>query len=223
MVAPRLYVGGMEAAATVTTTKRDQRFHVYIYDTLLSLDTAGFSRVRVFDDEMKIGCNRTYRAALRDLLDNCDNEAVIVFQDDLLVAKGLKAYVDRMEWPAPVEQMGVVSLYCAGPHAKPDRGLWRFPLSADDSESWAKVYGALAFVWPRAAAEKFLADPPAVMGRSLCDQLIGAWCAKNDLQMWVHSPSLIQHIGKVSSFGPVDSLTKYRVATDFVENIADWK
>lgn len=212
----------MKTAATVTTTKRGCTNTTYVYDTLMSLDEAGFHEVRVFDDRLKLGCNRTYRTALQDLLLVSDAEALIVFQDDLLAAKGLKAYLDGMEWPAPVEQMGVMSLYCAGPHAKPERGLWRFPLSADDPESWAKVYGALAFVWPRASAKKFLADPPAILGRSLCDQLIGAWCAKNDLQMWVHSPSLIQHIGKISSFGPSDSLTKYRVATDFVEDITDW-
>ena len=139
----------------------------------------------------------------------------VVFQDDILVAKGLH---DWLEENAPTE--GVVSLYTASPHDGAD-GWRRLDLEPkpNDPYPWHNCLGACAILWNKDAAEKILEQPPPVRTDRL-GGWIGDFCYHNDIPFWVHSPSLVQHIGEESVRAGAP-LTTDRQAKRFCEDVGE--
>ena len=123
----------------------------------------------------------------------------MIVQDDTLFCSvaGLRGYLESIFWPG--RQPGVASLFCSRADTQPHAGWYRF------EGVW--VWCALAFVFSREAAQRFLADRDVVLHRwsrsrnGLADisWRVGKWAHSNDVPIYYPTPSLVQHIGDVSA------------------------
>jgi hypothetical protein len=202
-------------------------------DCLASLANAGWDRPRLFvDGEVEVppafsGLERTdrkpqlgawpsyYLALAELLLREPEADAYLIAQDDALFAADLdiRAYLERILWPG--KRPWVVSLFCPRPYTKPRPGWYAFP------DVW--VWGAQAFVFSREAGQSFLADLDVVCHRwtrarsplADIDWRIGQWAAQRRQPIYYPTPSLVQHVGEVSSLWKGLRVRGYRRASWF--------
>jgi hypothetical protein len=149
--------------------------------------------------ETRIGAWPNYYLALAELLlRHPGADAYMILQDDALLIQnpGLRANLEQVLWPG--DRPGIVSLYCARPYTQASPGWYALPMQ------W--MWGALAFIFPADVARRFLADPEVLAHRGLgpeglsgIDLLVGRFAHRNDLPVYFPTPSLVQHIGHVSS------------------------
>jgi hypothetical protein len=185
-------------------------------DCLASLAKAGWDRPRLFidgdaaipeafahlprtDRRPQIGAWPNYYLALGEMLMRDPGaDAYMLIQDDALFANlDVRAYLERILWPG--KRPGVVSLFCSRAYTKPEPGWYEF------EGVW--IWCALAFVFPREAAQRFLADLDVVLHRwsttrhnlAEIDWRVGQWAADHGVPVYHPTPSLVQHIGEVSS------------------------
>ena len=203
----------MNIASAVTTCPRPGGIS-YLESTLESLHDGGFEPV-VFDDREFTGSWPNLRRALQGRFEaRPDAEAIVVFQDDVRVARGLRGWLNDALWPAPVETIGVVSLYTATPnHLRPG---W---FTLDDLPVY-RPYGALAFCFPRHAVELLLQKPANLAFKCGSDTSVATFCRNNKLSYWLHSPSLVEHVGEVSSIADVrGAMIPERCSGNFCEDV----
>jgi hypothetical protein len=127
----------------------------------------------------------------------------MIVQDDSLFYEGepLRPYLEQeVLWPdLCAGGQGVVSLYCPSAYTRRRPG-WHAV-----TEFWG--WGALAFVFSNEMARDFLMDRQVFdhrwTGRSdglaHIDVVVGRWAQRRGMPVWAPSPSLVQHIGDVSS------------------------
>lgn len=160
------------------------------------------------------------REALRRLLENREAEALCVFQDDVIASRGLSGWLEESLWPGPVDECGVCSLYCAGANSREESGWYD-----SDSLPVFRPWGACGLCFPKQSAELLLANPPnrALMTQS--DASTATFCRMHNLKFWLHSPSLVQHVGAIGSMGISDNrgLTPERTASRFCEDVRELK
>jgi hypothetical protein len=201
-------------AVGVTTTARDVET---LPLCLQSIMTAGWTEPRVFvDGEMdmpsgfarlpttlrlpRMGAWPSYYLALAELvMRSPDADADLLVQDDAVCVPypGLREYLESVLWPR--RKYGIASLYCSRAYTQASRGWYLF------SGSWR--WGALAFVFSRPAAQRFLGDSYTVLhrwakstgGKAAIDITIGDWAKRCRVPVYFPTPSLVQHIGEVSS------------------------
>jgi hypothetical protein len=202
-------------------------------ECLASLASAGWDRPRLFvdgaatvpsafaglprtDRNPQLGAWPSYYLALAELLmREPQADAYLIVQDDALFAADLevRAYLERVLWPGKTPW--TVSLFCPRPYTQeqpgwyPFRGVW--------------VWGAQAFVFSREAAQTFLADLEVVRHRwtrvrhplADIDWRIGQWAAQRRRPIYYPTPSLVQHVGEVSSLWKGVRVGGYRRASWF--------
>jgi hypothetical protein len=149
--------------------------------------------------ETKLGPWPNYCLALVELLmREPAAEAFMLVQDDVIFddRHELRAYLEEILWPA--DPIAAVSLYCSKAYTRPVAG-WH-----ELESRW--IWGALAFVYSRESAQRFVTDPLVFEHRSNpteglvnIDILIGRWAHEHQLPIYFPSPSLVQHIGNESS------------------------
>jgi hypothetical protein len=166
--------------------------------------------------DTKLGAWPSYYLALAELLlRQPESDAYMIIQDDVIVADGgdLRSYLESVLWPG--RRPGLVSLYCSSLYtqARPGwsmhRGLW--------------VWGALAFVFPRALAESFVTDARVFGhrrsqlndGLANIDLVVGRWALRRHVEVWHPTPSLAQHIGDASTLWLANPATGARRADWF--------
>jgi hypothetical protein len=202
--------------------------------TLDSLVRAGWDDVRVFEDlpttiaprhasrplstrTPALGAWPNYYLALAELVvRHPEADAYLMVQDDVLFydRQDLREYLERILWHS--DPPGLVSLYCSSAYTRPGRGWHRL------EEPW--VWGALAFIFPRELARKFIADPWVLAhrwshpqsGLVAIDVMIGAWADRFEISVYFPSPSLAQHIGAVSTLWISHRLDGHRLADRFL-------
>jgi len=137
----------------------------------------------------RLGAWPHYQSTLRWLLTAYPQATYLaMFQDDILLAEGLHDwFCDQLGLD------GIVSLYTAS------------PVSIGRDDGWSKlkpfelprnVYGACAMIFPRSVAER-LAETEIGRGHTTrVDYWIGLWAKQNGVNVWLHNPSLCQHIGE---------------------------
>lgn len=147
-------------------------------------------------------------------------DAFLIFQDDAIVYDGenVREYLERTLWPG--DAAWVASLYCADPYTASRFGWHRL------RGAW--IWGALAFVFSRAAAQKYLRDWRVCRhrwgprdwssrgGLTLIDCVIGRWARRRRVPVWFPTPSLVQHIGETSTLYMSNAAAGPRVAKLFV-------
>jgi hypothetical protein len=147
-------------------------------------------------------------------------DAYLMCQDDALFAEGSRHYLEEHLWPAA--DVGVVSVYTPTHWS---RGQPRgFHVERHGWASW----GALAYIFPNKSLRSLIVHPLLIEHRRLgpaagmrnIDSVVGAWCQAADLPYFVHVPSLVQHIGEISTIWTCASASGGRRASDFVERIS---
>lgn len=207
----------MRIVSAVNTSPRPNGIS-YLESTLASLRDAGFDPLVVNDDDFR-GSWPMLREALARLLERSSSgDALCVFQDDILAARGLFRWLEETLWPGDVDECGACSLYCAGANSREESGWY----TADDLPNF-KPWGACGFAFPRRSAELLVANPPNRPLHTQSDASTATFCRMHNLKFWIHSPSLLQHIGVVGSLGVGDNrgLTPERMASWFCEDTKD--
>ncbi len=203
----------MNIAAAVTTCPRTGVD--YLTATLESLHDAGLEPL-VVPDTKRAGSWPTMRLALECLLSfPGDAEGLVIFQDDIEVAAGLRDWLDSNLWPDDPARIGVCSLYCASVNLQPVDG-W-LDLSSLPVEN---AFGALAFCFPRRSAELFLQDHSLDAFLMGSDRNIATLCRKHGLRYMLHSPGFIRHVGEVSAIHDHRGLIPSRKAGRWISDCA---
>ncbi len=153
----------------------------------------------------RLGCWRNYVQTLRDLLaSDPEAQAIVVFQDDVIVANRTREFLEHDLWPS--DRTGAVSLY------SPDFKLYE----AREKRGWKRInskwlMGACAMVYPREVAEalsrhttwrggaKRTIEDPAKW--KAVDTWIGHAIHAEKRHAYYPNPSLCQHIAETSSIG----------------------
>jgi len=158
-----------------------------------------FSDLPVTFHETKLGPWPNYYLALVELLmREPEADAFMLVQDDVVFddRHDLRTYLEAILWPA--DPIAAVSLYCSKAYTRPVAGWHQV------ESRW--IWGALAFVFPRESAKRFVTDPLVfdhrrnpTEGLVNIDILIGRWADEHQLPIYFPSPSLVQHIGNESS------------------------
>ncbi len=225
-------VKAMRWAYGVTTVP--VRRNTFLPRTLASLRRAGFDQPTLFVDgdkdvaswetefSLPVVCRsytvRTYGNWVLSLAEliirNPTCERYAIFQDDFVTYANLRQYLERIEYP----------------HRKGYWNLYTFPKNQDlcvtkDGnmvmgwyESNQRGLGAVALVFDRQAATDLLQHSDIVTrplsverGWRAVDGGIVTAMGKMGYKELVHNPSLVQHIGAVSSMGS----SKHALATSF--------
>ncbi|MBI3865255.1 MAG: glycosyltransferase family 4 protein [Planctomycetia bacterium] len=208
-----------------------------IRQTLESLRLSGFDQIHIFAEpqselpaadpnltitvhERRLGNFLNFYSSLTRLLtENPSTDAFAVFQDDIQLARGLRQWCDEQFWPL---QAAVVSLFTPRLHSDRTVG-WR--LLSPGSQ---RVCGAQSLVFRRDALQRFLTDPQVIVSLQHRDQnddaVVAAWAAREGTGIAYHTPSLVQHVGEVSSLyagGP--DRRNFAHAVPSVDQIAGWR
>jgi hypothetical protein len=221
-------------AVGVTTAPRRQSTLEWCLDSLVR---SGWEEPRLFVDsavtiakryaglpvslrESKLGAWPNYYLSLVELLmREPEADAFLLVQDDVVLYDryNLRVYLERYLWPSvPV---GAVSLFCSSAYTQPQSGWHRL------GEPW--VWGALAFLFPRESAKRFIADPVVLehrwchhnRGLANIDTVIGEWANRHGLPIYFPTPSLAQHVGDSSTLWPNARSDGSRRADRFVGDL----
>lgn len=155
-------------------------------------------------------------AALQDLFDNYpDANTLAIVQDDALfpAIPKFRRYVEDLLWPGQLP--GIVSLYTSADDMQSENVWRRHP------DKWR--YGAVAILLPRELAAQMLRNIAAgdlefLSGSAGIDTRIGVWAERMNVPIWHPSPSLVQHIGQVSSIWKRSRAVGLRRASRFLND-----
>lgn len=225
----------MKIAYGITTAPRKLET---LSGTLRSLSAAGFEDPYIFaEPETEVSCpdGRLFMngqtlgpwpnlvSSLSRLLQlEPDADAIAVFQDDIKMTAGLRGWLEGPNglWPESPAKIGIVSLYSAGSIQQVYRsghgdGWFRLP----DRVIPQKTFGACAYVLPRSSAQRLAEEFPYRDKFKTSDLLAGRWCKGCGLSYWQHSPSFVEHVGRVSSLSPRIDMGLHRTAGNMILEI----
>ena len=145
------------------------------------------------------GAFANWYLALQELvLTQPDADAYVIFQDDVICCRDLRGYLEKSLWPEAVT--GLVSLYC---------GMLQSGIGSEPGfqkiDPGNMLYGALAVAFPPGAARAILLHPGFLRHRESrngthgIDLALAEWMNSSGLPGFVHTPSLVDHIGQISS------------------------
>ena len=213
-----------------------QRKVSYLNQTLRSIRAAGFGEIHVYADgnplplmtttrcnnvvwqtnhtAVRLGPKPTFKQLLW-ILAHHDEPWIVIFEDDVQVARGLRGWLEEN-----IPQEGVVSLYTSSAHDGDD-GWQQVHLtpSPDQPWPWRNCLGACALAMRQETALDYLANDPQQERTDRGGASLGEYCYRNDLPFWVHNPSLVQHVGEVSAFRDSFPFTDQRRAARFCEDV----
>lgn len=220
--------------AVTTTPDRSQ----YMDETLHSLAQGGFEEVTLCYDSggpstleqpghpttwvtsspIRVGSKANFKLGLWHLIGD-DLDYCIVFQDDVIVSRGLCGYLDL---PAKPLANAVYMLYCTPGMECSYQGFEPFDLEPKINQPfpWKKPIGACGVLMDKETAELFLENDPLPQYANRIGQSLAKFCYLNNIPMIRHTPSLVQHIGKDSNF-PACSPYNDRQATNFCEDVSE--
>lgn len=146
-------------------------------------------------------------------------DAYLLIQDDALFvpSDATKTYLERVLWPC--DGPCIASLYCSKKYNQDTAGWHLFP------ENW--VWGAVAFAFSNAAVKQILTSPTLLAhraqdgrdGLSKIDVAIGQIAKEQNIPLIFPSPSLVQHIGTVSTIWDHARAVNARYADHFIGDL----
>ena len=168
----------------------------------------------------RLGAFPNYVASLWELfLRNPFADGFLLIQDDALLPTSphVREYVEHVTWP--VEGPCILSLYCSAKYEKESAGWHRF------EGDW--VWGAVAFAFSPEAIRVVLNSirliehraQPDKKGLSQIDVVIGQIATEANIPIFYPSPSLVQHIGTVSTIWENARAVNGRRATQFIGDL----
>ncbi|MEZ5945104.1 MAG: hypothetical protein R3C18_27265 [Planctomycetaceae bacterium] len=147
----------------------------------------------------QFGARGNYYHTIKDLLANHpEAEAFMLVQDDCIwpIELSVREYLERSLWPTDGDCL--VSAWCCADDTAPNSG-WN-----EYSGKWR--FGAVTFIFPRMTAERFVADghiQDAFLAENAAlggiSGLLGEWASANNIPVFFPTPSLVQHIGDIST------------------------
>ena len=160
------------------------------------------------------GAWRNFYLSLSELLRRYPAaNALLMLQDDALWPSHLpvRNYLEQIRWPE--DDRFVISPYCCADYTEEKAGWHEF------RDTW--VYGAVALIFSRTAAEEFLTDPIVIERcrhdyQAGIDFVIGDWAKRKSIRVIFPTPSLVQHIGDISTLWSTARAVGLRRATRFV-------
>lgn len=164
-----------------------------------------------------LGVRQSYYRALVKLLEAYpDADTLLLVQDDAWWPPHLpvREYLESCLWPG--SQPGLVSAWCSSDDTQPSAGWFA------TQRPWR--FGAVAFIYPREFAERFIHDPliqqacavpPGTRSGGL-SMLIGDWAARSQIPIVFPTPSLVQHLGDVSTIYESSRAVGVRYASRFL-------
>lgn len=163
------------------------------------------------------GARQSYFLAVEELLQRFpEADAVMLVQDDAYWPGHLpmREYLERCLWPG--SEPGLVSAWCCTDDTASEAG-WQLRTSP-----WK--FGAVVFIFSREAAEKFVQDPHIQQACSSRPEnhsggislLIGEWAARVGVPVHFPTPSLVQHLGEVSTIWENSRAVGVRRASRFL-------
>lgn len=160
------------------------------------------------------GAWRNFYLSLSELLRRYPTaNALLMIQDDALWPSHLpvRDYLEQIRWPD--DDRFVISPYCCADYTEEKAGWHEF------RDTW--VYGAVALIFSRTAAEEFLADPIVIERcrhdyQAGIDVVLGDWAKRRNIRVIFPTPSLVQHIGDISTLWSHARAVGLRRATRFV-------
>jgi hypothetical protein len=194
---------------TLLTSLKSLRAAGFVEDVHLLAEPGTFDRVRRPHDARTIehensstrGCFRNWKRAVKRLLSRTSAPWLLVVQDDATWVPWA-ADVLRAQLIARHDvRTGVLSPYVTGKDVAP---------TFDDGWNECRVgwtfWGALAFAMPRAAAEDLLRHPRFTQhrGTQQVDAVVSASMLDLGRPIYVHVPSLVDHVGDTSTVGHDD-------------------
>ena len=229
---------GLRADRLVVGLLTAPREKPLLCSTLRSLHDAGFDRLFIFAEpgspippearrhevvihDRCLGNFTSFYNALCSLYRRAPQaDGVLLFQDDIEVAAGLKAWCDAELFPP---QHGLVSLFTPRVHVDLRPG-WRVL-----SPGYFRIWGGQALAFRRDVLEEFLTDPQVLReiqaGNAGDDAVVSGWATRRSVGIAFHTPSLVQHVGGVSSLwgrkGPDVRVIAHAVKS--VDEIAAWR
>ena len=201
---------------------------------LRSLIDAGWSQPHLFvDGEVEIppefsdltrtirlpaaGARQSYFLAITELLQRFPQaQALMLVQDDAYWPGHLpmREYLEQCLWPGT--EPGLVSAWCCTDDTASEAG-WHRRISP-----WK--FGAVVFIFSRESAIEFVQDPQM---QQLCDSrpenhsggismLVGNWAARVGVPVHFPTPSLVQHLGDISTIWENSRAVGVRRASRFL-------
>jgi hypothetical protein len=167
-----------------------------------------------------VGAFPNYALSLMELyMRDPHADAYMMLQDDALFpgTSGVRPYLEDVLWLG--ETPGLVSLYCSTEYQQQVAGWYRF------DGPW--VWGAVAFVFSNEVARAWLASPDVCDHRALAnneglskiDVMIGLFCQSKGVSIHYPSPSLVQHIGTISTIWQYARAVNARKAGQFIGDL----
>lgn len=164
-----------------------------------------------------LGARQSYYLAIAELLErHPDAQALLIVQDDAYWPSHLpmREYLERCLWPG--SEPGLVSAWCCTDDTAAESG-WHLR-----DRPWR--LGAVAFIYSREAAERFVGDP-LIQQQCSChpenpsggiSSLVGDWAARAGVPVYYPTPSLVQHLGEVSTIWENSRAVGVRRASRFI-------
>ena len=180
-------------------------------------DLADFGTPYISFDNGCRGPYGNFQDCLEWLVANRPADGYLIAQDDVRIAANLRTFLESAD--VLNERTGVLSPYCAGPHHRNDAGWFKL-----DPPEGKRAYGACALLLPHHAAVRFLHSPPNKSCRTRTCYWLAEFCKREKLDFWIHSPSLVQHVGTHSLVNSIwdtaEACRQYREAKAWCEDAA---
>lgn len=181
---------------------------------------ASLSRLDYCRRQPALGAFPNYALSLAELfMRDPHADAYMMIQDDamFLGVPAMRQYLQSVLWP--LNGPSIASLYCSRKYNQQAPGWHKFPAN------W--VWGAVAFVFSRDAVTEFLTSPlvhqhralPDDQGLSKVDVLVGQFATAANIPVLFPSPSLVQHIGTVSTIWNFARAVNARQASQFLGDL----
>lgn len=143
---------------------------------------------------------------------NPDADAYVILEDDGVMCRNVRGYLEWTLWPEAAEAVALCSFY------RPQCYTDLMPLA----RGWHREYrgsclvGTVAWAIPPESARAIIRDLGDLGGLSGIDAKVGGWALTTGRATWYHAPSLVQHIANDNSaLGIHEPHVNMRTASDF--------
>jgi len=169
------------------------------------------SRCNTFTNKDRLGCVNNWLHCVEELLIETDTPFIMTMEDDVQWLPGVGQKIKTvlqllLDGKLSIDKIGFISPYCSERN-KPTNLGWREPRYL--KSGWC---GALNLIFPRKSLEKIIYDRDRFLlyavdeqkpekGFIHLDYPIGRVAMEERLMILTHSPTLVQHLGEVSTFG----------------------
>lgn len=147
------------------------------------------------------GCTQAYKNIFKQATTRfgSEHQGVLVFEDDVVVCRGLLEYLQKVPLPEPLDKVAMLSPYCPTAYSNYSQmPRWH------REDKRGVIAGTQAHVYTRKGVSRFLAfldieHRTNGVTETGVDVQMGTTALSGGLHIWYHVPSLVQHLGICNS------------------------